>query len=779
MSLSCHLLLNLRAKMMSQSLILRPFLVSRATLLMFLIVYPCIFLSSLGHGLNSDIMPKRPWGGYSFVNFTSSRDTPAPHSQRRIRSPKMRSKSSIVNQTPKSPTDTFTWAHPAEHVDRNAFKDNQGLDGYVPLSSQDLATSSSSENKLEMDDLVAMLKNHRVSEAGPTGTIQDDRQTANIPLVSFNFSFNDRSHKIDNPNILTTSLAQQTNTLPSTSSPTFQPGPAVPPAAKPQSGTNMPLDYKFSFSANIPCQQDALDLKSYEAPRTTVYIRPLAATANQTKSISSTDHVPHPLSQIAFPTENHGPDGFVSGEKERKMMSSNDPNLAHLQHRRILPMPKPSHKRRAVKKESLATSTQVPNNPPPPETATFTKSVPSPTGPPVWEFKAQINDAIVSTYNTKAIGQRENWGADPTAIFSGTNNAQSGFQYEKLEPQQPTGSPDAVYREKTKKMKRSVANDSEIENDNDKDRKEAWRKDRGRKAGEDDSANLDGRFFERAFDFSIDEKTREKWNKLPENEEMAPLRRSIGLTEVLKQTKAPKAMPAISQSSKTTENPQVDSASIVNDSVGPIPSPPPRKGKKASNTNKKKKGKQTGSSAQTPRVESPDIIAGVKQPSTASKPSVPHATKLNNSASTPTETTASGKKGKKNQRKKNQDDQGPTSGYDLFSEVSVIRNANPDDWTCLFCQFEIFCNGIEVARRKGGFYRRRRERQRKLKETETKRNGEAVGKPQSDDEDRVGGINNEHVVYPKKPLGPVPLTSIPTSTAEAGSTRHLRRNHLT
>ncbi|KAL0076525.1 hypothetical protein F4703DRAFT_1883910 [Phycomyces blakesleeanus] len=858
------------------------------------------------HGSNSDIMPKRPWGGYSFVNFTSSKGTPAPHSQRRIRSPKMRSKSNTANQiTTKSSTDAFTWAHLAEHVDKNAFKEDQGIDEFVSFfSSQGLANNSHSGSQPEMDDLVAMLKNHHVSDTGPTtettGTLKDDHPTANIPLVSFNFNFNDRlqtnldnakatkaAHKVATKaahKVATTAApdtqeipAQLSNSnaplTPSTSSTTHQAGFGVPPTSnKLQPNVNMPSDYKFSFSANIPCQKDAVDLKNYEMPRTAVYIRPLTPGNNHDKPLSDTDHAPHPLSQMSFPKAPVLAQKDVSAENYRanepgfavreRRTGSNDASFVHLQHRRILPMPKPSHKRRAIKKESIfgtlpqltnastettkssasantsvgstfppttsstpstaATATTATNTTTTSTTGAAATATDSSTTPHVWQSKAQTNNTFGATCNTQnSTGQRENWDTNTAATFNGTNSSQNGFKYENIEAQQSVGPIDAIYREKTKKMKRSVANDLETKTNNAEERKDNRRKDRGRKAGEDDGESMHhagGRFSDKIFDFSIDENTKEKWKKLPELEEIQLSKRSIGLTEVLKQAKSPKATPRVVRPSKFRERNRIDPVRLPSDPISsvplplplpPLPPPPPpppppipqqlsSKGKKSSNTPKKKKGKQTGPPNVVTKAQKSNVDLERKRPVQHSKVSIsssssslplplPSSIKPNNStlmsaasSAGTSETITSGKKGKKAQRRKNQEDQGLSSGYDLFSEVSVIRNINPDDWTCLFCQFEIFCNGIEVARRKGGFYRRRRERQRKLREVEAKRNGEAMVRLQSDDEDRiVGGINGDrdHSIFPKKPLGPVPLTSIPTSTAEPGPTRHIRRNN--
>ena len=78
----------------------------------------------------------------------------------------------------------------------------------------------------------------------------------------------------------------------------------------------------------------------------------------------------------------------------------------------------------------------------------------------------------------------------------------------------------------------------------------------------------------------------------------------------------------------------------------------------------------------------------------------------NNKKNTKPSTT---KKGKKSQSRLEQQ-QLVSSRKDWLdaSDVSMIINGDQDEWICLFCQYEIFCSGLEAAIRKRGGYRRRR-----------------------------------------------------------------------
>ncbi|ORY91120.1 hypothetical protein BCR43DRAFT_498535 [Syncephalastrum racemosum] len=51
---------------------------------------------------------------------------------------------------------------------------------------------------------------------------------------------------------------------------------------------------------------------------------------------------------------------------------------------------------------------------------------------------------------------------------------------------------------------------------------------------------------------------------------------------------------------------------------------------------------------------------------------------------------------------------GDVSSFSSLSDVAIISSPNPDDWICLFCQYEIFCADMKKAQRKRAAARRQR-----------------------------------------------------------------------
>lgn len=73
----------------------------------------------------------------------------------------------------------------------------------------------------------------------------------------------------------------------------------------------------------------------------------------------------------------------------------------------------------------------------------------------------------------------------------------------------------------------------------------------------------------------------------------------------------------------------------------------------------------------------------------------------------------------KNRQKK--EDMAP--GGFLSSDINLFQNPIPDDWICLFCQYDILFGGLTEARKKNGYYRRKKERSRRAREAEVRRMG--------------------------------------------------------
>ncbi|KAI8146387.1 hypothetical protein BJV82DRAFT_601576 [Fennellomyces sp. T-0311] len=257
---------------------------------------------------------------------------------------------------------------------------------------------------------------------------------------------------------------------------------------------------------------------------------------------------------------------------------------------------------------------------------------------------------------------------------------------------------DASYRDNPKKIKRSGTDGNEEE------RKGLRRKDRRWKSAPDKgkTTSSGSQFPASTFDFTMDAQTRDRLKQLPKLEDLPrSSESSLGLTNVLRRTLSQKVN-RIEPNSRPKQK---------------IPAPP------------------VATPAAPPPLPRQADKKKVKPPATEKKKSTP-------------------KRGKKPQRKKKAEDEpgsGPSTVFN--SDVSVARSADPDEWICVFCQYEIFCHGLEVARRKGGYYRRRRERQRRLREMEARRAGECISGPASD-VDEADDIPQQQFIVPPGSGGP-------------------------
>lgn len=129
---------------------------------------------------------------------------------------------------------------------------------------------------------------------------------------------------------------------------------------------------------------------------------------------------------------------------------------------------------------------------------------------------------------------------------------------------------------------------------------------------------------------------------------------------------------------------------------------------------------------------------------------------------------------KSNRKKKGEDDSGQSNNVSS-SDIAVVRSLDPDEWICVFCQYEIFCRGLEAARRKGGYYRRRRERARRLREAEARRAGEPLSGVASDAEDDRTADDHQPFLAPGAPnMGTIPSMGPPLADQQQ---RPLRRGN--
>lgn len=72
-------------------------------------------------------------------------------------------------------------------------------------------------------------------------------------------------------------------------------------------------------------------------------------------------------------------------------------------------------------------------------------------------------------------------------------------------------------------------------------------------------------------------------------------------------------------------------------------------------------------------------------------------------------------------------------GTDVLPATSLLfDHGTSEDWMCWFCEFEVFLRGFVAARRKTGWYKRQRERNRRLREIEARQNNEVLSSSGSD-----------------------------------------------
>lgn len=83
-------------------------------------------------------------------------------------------------------------------------------------------------------------------------------------------------------------------------------------------------------------------------------------------------------------------------------------------------------------------------------------------------------------------------------------------------------------------------------------------------------------------------------------------------------------------------------------------------------------------------------------------------------------TTTAAKAPANKKAKKKKRNEMPAPGGFLSSDITLFDNPiSPDEFICLFCQYDILTYGMKDARKKNGYYRRRREKIKKLKELVT------------------------------------------------------------
>lgn len=551
----------------------------------------------------------------------------------------------------------------------------------------------------DMDELIAMMRTHTISDAygsapqpniyGPTS------QTQPYIPATFDFSFGDCTK---------TSIPDTFNpqyTIPSTSHPS---GDSLSVHHHHPTNTIPSTEFQFSFpvtstthefTSSIPSKPFDTFIQPNQVSRQPP--QPVPVTANA-------DYMSFQSTQI--PYEQY--EQYIDDLDNNQQISHNDRyqlvavgSPPHLQHRKILPLPT----RRWKKKMSAGNNTlgqssgneakqqpesqQYPTSSQglPPATCTFNFEVPVPQNPFTTE-----TDQMVSRGAGWAIGQM------PASSFQQQQQQQQekpvfGFTQEVIHDDQSaqTKSEMTSDGDNSKKKKRTarrpvVSSDTKAETQQQKQKKKWTSEDLS------NAVPFQPLFPAGNFEFSVEKPASDKtifnFNFKPTAEttsEKQPFKQlserpafHLGGTTIPSTTASQpvgKAAEASSGDNKTSK------------SAAAVPKPVVATKSKAAATTKK------GKSNSKSKVEEQEPSEQVSKEASASK------------------------KGKKvQQRKKRMEEEDP-----YLSDVAVVRSADPNEWICLFCQYEIFCSGWEAARRKNGYFKRKKERLRRKREAESRR----------------------------------------------------------
>ncbi|KAI9495071.1 hypothetical protein BDB00DRAFT_269264 [Zychaea mexicana] len=439
------------------------------------------------------------------------------------------------------------------------------------------------------------------------------------------------------------------------------------------------------------------------------------------------------------------------------------------------------------------TETPIPSSP-------SSSSAAATVTPYMWPFSPPILESSSRNYASTAFSLGGLGGTgDCDSAFVSTNLKEILLEHEIHNVGDPV---DASYRENTKKIKRcgnrfTLTNDSEERIKGGLRRKDRrWKsnavEDRKGKseppppppahpAPPSSSSSPSGpQFPASSFDFTMGAQTRENLKQLPKLEDLprSSVGPSLGLSNVLHRTlsqKVDRMEALVNRASLAKSSPQQQPPSHLNNNkhaATPItstrPSPPP------------------------PPPPLPAPLSNADKKKTSIKESNRQRTK-NDKVSNKSKSTASSKRGKKSQKKKkastttartttsaaaaaaaeNEQGSGTNSNNNSriynknTSDAAIVRSTDPDEWICVFCQYEIFSHGLETARRKGGYYRRKRERQRRLREMEARRAGECISGPPSDVDE--GGIMDDPL---QQHIVPPPVTTSATASSSNSSSNN-------
>ncbi|KAI9246754.1 hypothetical protein BDA99DRAFT_526856 [Phascolomyces articulosus] len=505
---------------------------------------------------------------------------------------------------------------------------------------------------------------------------------------------------------------------------------------------------------------------------------------------SNNSALPHPLSQATYPTSTsrgggHDDDDDDDYESdidiiEAQILRASSPSKqTHLLNRKILPLPKPRWSRKAgAQKQQQSLTESIKQQPT--ESMSTHPSTQQPSSSTLvsymWPFSPPILESSVSSSSSVSQPQQSYPPAfipfEEIKNYTHSNFGLTDLKNILLEHEiHNVGDPvDASYRDNTKKIKRcgdGDDNEGTTTNNNDSEERKGGlrRKDRRWKNnGADDrkgksapsplsspavqgtsslstqppSSSFSTQFPATSFNFTMDSQTKEKLKQLPKLDNVSPASTSsLGLSNVLRRT----------LSQKVDRMESITSTRLAIKS--PTSQPPPLPTKLSPNVTH-------NNNNNTKNTVPPSLSTRPSNSTSGKKKSKESQTPHHGYSDKPTTTTtksksSSSKRGKKSQRKKKTDEDHVSTGNNhsnnnnklhsnKSSDVAVVRSTDPDEWICVFCQYEIFCNGLETARRKGGYYRRRRERQRRLREMEARRAGECISGPASDVDDGIDEV---------------------------------------
>jgi hypothetical protein len=217
---------------------------------------------------------------------------------------------------------------------------------------------------------------------------------------------------------------------------------------------------------------------------------------------------------------------------------------------------------------------------------------------------------------------------------------------------------------------------------------------------------------ESAFDFSYPFQLRHKFQPLPpQTLDPAAPKSSIGLIKCLEQIPYHSMKYNNRRSDQQSLATQSDKQAISTTTVASArPHPPSHRQKGPSRK-----------ASHPPAIRNPTVPTD----STGARP------RRNNNKKTTSNTTRS-----PNHRKEAEYARPSLIATEVLPATSLLfDHGTSDDWMCWFCEFEVFVRGFVAARRKGGWYKRRRERNQRLREIEARQNNELISSSGSELDD--------------------------------------------